>query len=318
MKFLIIQLGRIGDMILVTPMIRALAEKFADATIDIVAGRHNYSVVDNNPRLRKILVYEKSPLKLIGFIRSLRSEKYDRMLDPKDHFSTESKYLALLSRADKKAGFNKPGKKIFDYGIPSSKETIGQHYVQKCFNPLHPLGIEMPSEIPRPELFTKESSDQYVGDFLKPLGPKPMIAVNISASRSGKMWANEKWQKALEVINYEKYSAVLTFAPENLDRALDLSKRRPELHLFKSRSMADATSLISRSSLLITPDTSLVHVAAAFDRPLVGLYSSNRKMFEKFHPLSSKYIAVRACEGDDGISSITPEQTAAAIKKILD
>ncbi|MGA2296363.1 MAG: lipopolysaccharide heptosyltransferase family protein, partial [FCB group bacterium] len=86
MKILIVQLGRIGDMILATPMFRAVREKYPDAEIHVLAGKHNFFVINNNPRIDKIYIHKKNPFNIIKNILALKKEKYDYWLDAKDHY----------------------------------------------------------------------------------------------------------------------------------------------------------------------------------------------------------------------------------------
>ena len=82
MKILITQLGAIGDMILLTPMIGAINNKYPGAEIHILASILNYMVIENDKRISKIIVYEKTPVKFLKTIMSVRKEKYDFYIDP--------------------------------------------------------------------------------------------------------------------------------------------------------------------------------------------------------------------------------------------
>ena len=77
MRILFIQLGRIGDMILSTPVFRAIKEKYPDAEINVIAGRHNYSVISNNPRINKIIIHKKPPVFVLINIFRIRKHFYD-------------------------------------------------------------------------------------------------------------------------------------------------------------------------------------------------------------------------------------------------
>ena len=91
-----------------------------------------------------------------------------------------------------------------------------------------------------------------------------------------------------------------------MTQAGEISKICPNLNIFQSRSLQDIFSLIKNSYLVITPDTAVVHIAAAFNVPLLGLYSGLDDFFNKFHPLSNIYQIIRAPKVFDGIEPITP------------
>lgn len=296
MKILVILLGRIGDMILLTPVFSSIKAKYPQAEIHVLAGRHNYKVIESNPNVDKIILFQKSPIKLINLIISLVRIKYDYLIDTKDHDSTESHLLARLIRAKYKIGYHSEGK-IYDYILPSHIENINTHITSICYNALKPLGIEMPEGIPKPELFPSADSEEYTSRFITSLGVKPIVMINISASAPDRIWQMEKWAELINTFNSDEYHIVLSFAPAEKQYGEYLSLHCPGLAVFNSRNIKDVVSLVKASFLVISPDTSIVHVASAFDKPLIALYNHNPKIFEKFKPLSGCQLIIRAGEG---------------------
>ena len=68
MKILIVILGRIGDMILATPMFNELVRHYPDAEIYVLAGRQNNIIVQNNPVLKKVIIFNKNPFFILKTI----------------------------------------------------------------------------------------------------------------------------------------------------------------------------------------------------------------------------------------------------------
>jgi ADP-heptose:LPS heptosyltransferase len=314
-RICITQLGRIGDMILLTPAIGAIASEFPDASINVIAGRHNYEIVEGNPRVNNIIIFDKSPTRLPGTIVSLRREKYDYYIDPKDHYSTESRIIVRLIHAGEKIGYNPPGRKNFDISIPGEEDNRGLHIVERHFRALFPLGIDMPAQLPRPELFPDADSEEYAEHFYESTG-KNLIIINISASQPKKMWPPEKWIEFIRRIDTGDAGLALSFAPDEATAAGEIAAACDSVAVFRSRSMADVISLIKRCRLLISPDTSLVHVAAAFDRPLVAMFAGLEDFNRKFMPLCSRSELVYAEPGVPGIGGISVAALAGAYEKI--
>lgn len=316
MKILFVQLGRIGDMLLATPVFSALKVNHPDCRLDVLAGRHNHQCIVNNPNVDSILIWDKSPSKLLKLIHVIRKCNYDFHIDPKDHHSSESAIIAKISRAVNKIGYNKQNKKTFNIQVPDSSANFGKHYTIRCLQALEPLGIVAPEIPPRPALFINPDSEKYASDFIETHRIKNFVVLNLSASAEKKMWENERWDEFLRAIDIKKTSFVLCYAPTEREKAKQLLDIQKELIEFKSRSINDAIALIGKSKLLISPDTALVHVAAAFNIPLVGLYSGLDDFYAKFAPLSEKQAIVRAEPGDWGIKSIKTEQVIMAYKRI--
>lgn len=316
MKILIVQLGRIGDMILATPVFKAIKSNKPDAEVYVLASVANNPVIRNNPNIDKIFVWDKSPEKLIPVIFKIRSIQFDYLLDAKDHRSTESSLIAKFVKAKTKIGYNPPGKSYFDIGIDNEKENAGLHFTERALRPLTHLGIKPPPGTPRPELFPSEESKHYVAKFLKNANGRQVVVINLSASYRAKMWDNDKWALFIKAIDNEKFFPIITYAPADKDVAADLLNRI-KIAEFKSRSMDDVIALISAANLLVTPDTSLVHVAAAFDKPLLGLFSGLKDFYAKFHPLSSTFRVIHSPEGIDGIKAISAEQAIEGFRELL-
>jgi ADP-heptose:LPS heptosyltransferase len=422
MKILIIILGRIGDMILSTPMFSAIKKKYPDSKIHVLAGRANHSIIRNNPYIDNIIVFDKTPNKLIGILLKLRKEHYDYLIDPKDHYSRESNLLARLINTKTKIGFNSEGKKIYDFEIPSFIENNELHYISRCFSALVPLGIETENIIPKPELFPSNDSIQYVENFLNHLTPGPspkergdreelsslldiessknasdeygksinhltsspspkergdreelsslldiensknasdeygksinhltpspspkergeagfvssdsplrgvggevapilkkLIVINLSAGSSERIWQTEKWLLVINNIDREKFNVIISYAPAEAPQANVLSENATDISLFPSRNLDDVIALIARVNLIITPDTSLVHVSSAFNRPIIGLFTSNEDVYKKFHPLSDIQEVIFPETDSYDIHNIRPEQVIEAFDKI--
>ncbi len=296
MKILVIQLGKIGDMILLTPVFSSLRRKFPDAEIHALAGRHNYSVLSNNPAVNYIHVYNKSPFKLSAFLVELLSMRFDYLIDPKDHDSTESHYLAKLIKADKKIGYHSEGQ-IYDYIVPSNKQNKNRHYTSICFNALEPLGIAMGDNIPKPEIFSAADSEQFAENYVAAMDGRPFVVINISASKADKMWQKEKWATVIQAIDHSSFNTVMTFADTEREVAGYIYRNCPRLNIYNSRNFDDVLALIRRSCAVISPDTSIVHAAAAYDKPLVALYNHNPMFFAKFMPQCTHQVIVRADKG---------------------
>ena len=140
MKILVVQIGKIGDMILTTPLFKALHQNMPGAHIHVLASRRGAPVVKGNPHLNAIVVYRKDPLRLFFLFIRIRCMRYDFLIDPKDHYSTESALLAQITRANVKVGFNKPGGNVFSHPLPTQEENFALHAAERNLLPMKSLG----------------------------------------------------------------------------------------------------------------------------------------------------------------------------------
>lgn len=289
MKILIVQIGRIGDMVLTTPLFREIHHKFQDAQIDILCSKQNFQIIEDNPHIHKTWIYVKG-IQVAKLLFALRAEKYDIWLDPKDHFSRESMILAKLSNAKIKIGWKNERNSVFTHPI-LLVNSQNHHRVETNLTALIPMGIT-PQFTNIPELFPTKDSEDFVEKFLS--GIDNPIVVNISAGNKSRYLPAETWRKVLENINS---TVVLNFTPNDTLLAKEIKGNNPKIHLFSSRSIMDTVSLIKRARMVISPDTAVIHIASAFDIPTLGIYANIDWNFERFRPLSSHSIVIQPDEG---------------------
>ncbi|MDR0926404.1 MAG: glycosyltransferase family 9 protein [Ignavibacteria bacterium] len=315
MNVALVQLGRIGDMILVTSAIQPIRERYPDANIYFIAGHSNCNIVENNPDVRRVLVYDKQPLKLIRFLIQLRSLQLDYYIDPKDHFSHESYMLARVANATVKIGFNDATHHAFDVSVPSDAENFALHFVEKVANALHPLGIYKAG---RPQIVLDADAVVAVNSFLaKYIVGDKYILINISASNRTKMWSNAKWIGLIHSLQpLVSKPIVLSSAPDDASDASAICTATSIYH-FPPSKLSLINVLVSRADLLISTDTSLVHIAAAFDTPVVALTKNIPWSIARFKPLSSKSQMVIPSIEDGVIEELSVEEVLECVKALL-
>jgi ADP-heptose:LPS heptosyltransferase len=304
MKILVVQIGKIGDMILTTPLFKALRQNIPAAHIHAMVSRRGAPVVKGNPHLTTITVYRKDPVHLFLLLAKMRSTRYDVLIDPKDHYSTESALIARMSRANVKIGFNRPGKNVFSRPLPAQEDNAALHAAARNLLPLKSMGISNSADM-RPELFPDSFLQAEVGERYGLRGAQTIL-LNVSAGDTSRLWEEEKWTDVAQYCISKGFRVLLSFQPSDMKRA----------RLFHSTSIRGMIALIPQVRLVITPDTSIVHIASAFNVPQVALFPPVEWNLNKFRPLSDSSIVLQPKEGE-AIAAIPAENVIKAIQKIL-
>ena len=156
MKILVIRHDNIGDLIITTPVFRALRKRFPDAQIDALVNSYNFPILHNNPDLSQVHIYTKGKHRAPGdsllmthwrrfrLMLKLRSMHYDTVIVANWGYHPRllrpAKWIAPASII----GFVPARTKIpgITHGIPIN--TAPRHSVEKAFFLLRPLGIEGP------------------------------------------------------------------------------------------------------------------------------------------------------------------------------
>lgn len=292
-KILLVQTGRIGDLILLLPVIEALKAQNPAYKIHVLASFHNYQALAKHPLIEQVHVYKKGILRLAKLIAKLRNEKFDIWLDTKAHKSGESRMLAFFSGAKYKIGYEKQ-KFVFDYVLETDQLRPYEHIVLLNMLALKPFGIA--AEVKSPRLYLMPEFEKQVIDFLSQnidyQRIKKYYCINLSGSSSSRSWQTEKWIEFLQAIPTPRPFIVIIASPKEKQRAEQIAAQLKDAVYLETKSITDVFGVIAHADLVISPDTSIVHIAAAFDKPLLALYVNLKYFYSKFYPLNSKFALV--------------------------
>jgi ADP-heptose:LPS heptosyltransferase len=313
MKILIVQLGKIGDMALTTPLFKAIMEKIPHAKIHVLASHRGVVVIDNNPHVQKIFTFRKDPFRLPALLLQFLLGQYDVWIDPKDHFSTESSLLVRLCRPIMSVGFNKNGQKIFSHSL-STEAMPNQHVVNINMLALKPLGISK-GPVTLPELFP-EPSLQYAIRKRYLTEDKNTILLNISAGNSYRYWIKEKWAEIAGFLSKKGFRVLISCAPPDLALAKSIHEYEPSAQIFYSSSIKDIIALMPDIKLVITLDTSIVHIASAFNTPSIALFPGSDWNLTKYRPLSELSIVIQP-DKEGEVASISVGEVEKAIESLV-
>ncbi len=316
MKIAFIQLGRVGDMILCTPAFSAIKEKFPEAQLYVIAGAGNASVLNNNPHIYKVIPYRKSLGGIIGLLAFLLLNKFDYWIDAKDHKSGESRLIAKLARAKVKIGYNTNANTPFDYSVPSNIQNKDLHFTERVFNALKFAGISSSLIISKPELFVSDELTNEAKAFYSSLMPKKNLLINLSATSETRIYSAQNWSKVICGINKNKYNIILSFMPSEKQIAEELKQQFPMIAFADSHSIEEFIALIKYCDVVISPDTSAVHIAAAFEKKLIALFNDYPDNYAKFRTVNPNATIIMPA-GTTHINQIQPEQIIKAINNII-
>ena len=89
MKILVVRFSSIGDIVLTSPVLRAINEQLKNAEIHYLTKKPFASIVENNPRVAQTFVIEKS---IDEILPALKAENYDYVIDLHNNIRTRSAF----------------------------------------------------------------------------------------------------------------------------------------------------------------------------------------------------------------------------------
>jgi ADP-heptose:LPS heptosyltransferase len=281
-RILFLRQDRIGDAIVTTPLLVAVREKYPKAKITMLLGKNNQAIIPLLPIECDTVIYQKSWLKDRVMLRELRRQKFDVAIDLTDNASVTSSMLMASIKPKHAIGIEKENAVVYDVLVPRL-DREANHISARIAELLHPLGIDPKSVDAKPQLKI-ERRKKVTG----------RLGINISAGTESR-WAPEavyaeiarqsltsgRWTEVAilaEPRDEEKAKQVVTMAADPRVRSLPVT-----------RSYSEFSSTLSTCEALITPDTSVVHLAAALDLPQVVVYAPIPKGLHYWTPVGVPY-----------------------------
>ena len=154
-------------------------------------------------------------------------------------------------------------------------------------------------------------------------GAAPMlVGVNLSVGQPTRKWPTEKYRELLDRISRarkERVRLILFTAPDERQLAEELLENAPDsvTQLPPGLTLVEASAIIARLDLMISPDTSIIHIARAFDLPVVGLYTRAMINFRQWHPFEFVHGTV-VSNDDNGLRDIAVDEVYAKFNEIAD
>jgi len=306
-KIIIIRIGKIGDTIVTQFAFRKIREAYPDAIITLIALPKVKELLKYDTYFNNIHYFNKG----IGYITTLlyiRNFKADVLFDFDDAPSSTSTLFARFGRAKNKVafGFDKIKKYLT---VPVEFPSKQQHIINRLKLIVEAGGIVVKPVEAKPEITIGQTEYLRVKQHLQNANANShfLISINISAGHAKRYWPTDKWIALLEAI--KKFNKNVCFIilclPEDADKAHLIGSTIPnDAVIYPAfKDFHSFCNYIALSNLLISPDTSAIHIASAFSVPVVGLYFADEWNFANWQPTNTCFETLRSDQADiDGIT----------------
>ncbi|MFA7001538.1 MAG: glycosyltransferase [Candidatus Omnitrophota bacterium] len=278
-KILVIKLGAMGDVILVTPSLRMLRQRFPEACLCLLTDKKNASAVSGSPYVNEIFPVDRrkmrNPLYLLKLAKKLRQEEFDVSVDFQN--SKWTHLLAFAGGVTQRYGF-KRGPLGFLLNRPDQGFDVKEPPVKHQFRILSKLGVRELDD--RLELSPDPESEERMETALEifravPGAKKIGLVMGSSPQWPAKRWPREHFEAlAGRLIRELRACLVLIGSPgeEGLSEEWRKAHEGRVLDLIGQTSPQDLISLAKRLDLVVTGDTAPLHVAAAMQTKIIAFF----------------------------------------------
>ena len=269
MKCLIIRFSSIGDIVLTSPVVRCLKQQVPGAEIHFLVKDKFLETVANNPHIDKVKVLAHSWELMV---EELKTEAYDYIIDLHRNrkSSRVKKALGVKAFTVHKLNFKK-------YLLTAFKINVlpRLHIVDRYMQTIRSFGVLNDGNgldyfISKSDETKKEDipGSHYAG----------YIACVIGAAHGTKKWPVHKWKEFCEKINHP---VILLGGPEDASQGDEIASTDP-VKIYNASGkfrLNESADLVKKAKLVISNDTGLMHIAAAYKKPVISLWGNTVPSF---------------------------------------
>ncbi len=331
----------VGDLVMATPAIRAIRERFNRSHIVLLVKPYGRKVIEHSPYVDEILEYDDGDTDqgmrgILSRAMQLRRENFDLAVIFPNSFS--SALIAFLAGIKRRVGYSREGR---GWMLTDPIEPVRQgpkivpipmvEYYLRITD-----WLECPRLTLAPELFVSAATRQKAQDILERCGVngKYMTVVMIpgAAYGSSKCWKPEYFaQVADHLIEGYRCNLVIVPGPEEVQIARDIEARMSRGPIVLADPVVPLDilmAIIQSSSLVITNDTGPRHFAVAFDKPVVVIMGPTDPRYTNLNlektivlreDLDCSPCHLKVCPRDHRcMTAITPERVIEASEWLFD
>jgi len=264
MKFLVIRFSSIGDIVLTTPVVRCLKQQVPDAEVHFLTKQNFQSIVAHNPYIDKVMLLEHS-FELM--IHELKQENYDCIIDLHHNLRTLRIKRALKVKSH---SFNKLNIQKWMRTALRINVLPKVHIVDRNLATLKSFGVRNDGQ--GLDYFIPEK-DEIKNSDIPTAHQFGYIGVVIGAAHNTKKMPVQQLKELCSKINHP---IILLGGPE--DKALgEEIAAVDDVKIYNACgrfNLNESADLVRKARVIISHDTGLMHIAAAFKKPIISVWGN--------------------------------------------
>lgn len=292
MKILIIHTAFIGDIVLSTPILAKLKDLYPNSEISYLTTPQGVEILKNNPHITKIIKYDKKGnnkgiKEFFKLGMELRGEKYDLVISL--HRYLRSSLLAWLTGAKIRKGYEiAAGSCFFTDKI---KYESGKHEVERILSFVE--NTNKKDFDYRLEMYPGDKEIQKVNSLLKIDEDKKIIVIAPGSKWFTKKWPLEYFNKVIEALGNKK-DVIQVIIGGREEQLLNVKLMANCIDLRAKTNLLELAEVIRRCDVIITNDSSPIHIASAFEKPFIlALFGPTIEKFGFFPWSKNSYVFQR-------------------------
>ena len=333
-KILIIQLRRIGDVLLSTPVIRALKTHFPKSHIAFLVEREASDLLTLNPYLSELIILEreryKNPLYSLKKIWQVRKRGFDLVIDFLGNPRTA--YISFLSGAGRRIGHDIPWRRLY-YNLLIKDDGRPKYSAAHKLEALKILGID--ASDPKPDFRISEESGIFSQRFFQQAGVDPgklIVSLSPTSRRHFRRWHLQRFALLSDwLISRFQATVLLVWGPGErgaVEGVEGLMKQKPVISP-ETEDLFQLGAILRECDLHIGNDNGTKHIAVAMGKPTITVYGPQDPVNWTYpEPARHKFLKKKVdcpdcdrvkhkCKDLSCLDEITVEDVQAAFLQLL-
>ncbi len=276
-RILIVLFGAIGDVTRALPLLTRLRRAHPKAYIAWAVEPLAAPLLDGHPALDERIVFERAAgiLGFVGLLRMLRARHFELVLDLGRLLKTG--LAAAATGAGRRIGFHRRNSREGNWLLQTEVIPPLSHYSSKLMQYqsfCEHLGL--PAAPVEFGLRPANAAQARVEALLAGV-PRPFVAFGLGSSCPSRRWFSERTAAVANTLwNRHRLATVLlgTAADRRFADDVDGALTGPRGNLVGRTDLGELVAVLAASALAITPDSGMMHIAAALGRPVVSVWGA--------------------------------------------
>ncbi len=263
-KYLVIRFSSIGDIVLTTPVVRILKQQVKNAEVHFLTKTSFVSLLNSNPYIDKVHGTDGS---LSDVVESLKSENFDAIIDLHNNLRS-LKVKTLLGKSS--TSFSKLNFKKWMLVNLKVNRLPAMHIVDRYLKSISHLNIY--NDLKGLDFFIDKKDDVDLSVFPDKF-KSGYVALVIGANHATKKMPSTKLAEIVKTLNYP---TLILGGPGDREEGELIANHNSDfaINTCGNFSINQSASLIKQAEVVITHDTGLMHIAAAYHKKIVSLWGN--------------------------------------------
>ena len=264
--------GKIGDMVVSSFMFREIKKNYPHMKIGVVTRGGAKDIIKFNPYVDKIYNYEGKFSQIKKLAQEISHEKYDLLFEFYEEIKPQEIMFINHCKAKFNMGFNKKGWKLFDISIDENTDfRWDEHVSRRYLTYLKKIGIDTSNIDNSYEIFFDEKRLEKIEELKKIYKNEKLVVLNPFGASKHRNFTYSIIEKILGEL--KGIPTLILYHGDKYDTVNEIAKKFSNVIVPEGiKSILDSAMYISLATLVISPDTSIIHIADGFGKKIIGVY----------------------------------------------